>query len=128
MEAVVNSIQAIEEAGESAGRIDIHIKRETAQGLLKPEEIVGQPVVSFVVQDNGVGFTDENYKSFSTSDSAHKAERGGKGIGRFLWLKAFDCAEVESVYNDADWDRGSLTTPALPHHRTCGSASGGSAS
>ena len=25
-------------------------------------------------------------------------------------------------------DRGSLTTPALPHHRTCGSASGGSAS
>jgi hypothetical protein len=41
-----------------------------------------------------------NYQSFVTSDSAHKAEQGGKGIGRFLWLKAFESAEIQSLYEE----------------------------
>jgi hypothetical protein len=50
------------------------------------------------VKDNGRGFDDENMESFVTCDSSYKATRGGKGVGRLLWLKAFERAEIESVY------------------------------
>lgn len=45
-----------------------------------------------------MGFTDENYKSFDTSDSTKKQSKGGKGVGRLLWLKAFEKAQIVSVY------------------------------
>ncbi len=45
---------------------------------------------SFSIIDNGNGFTAENYKSFRTADSSLKWKKGCKGIGRFLWLKAFE--------------------------------------
>jgi hypothetical protein len=61
------------------------------------EEGIARPV-SFVVQDTGVGFTEDNTRSFFTAESRHKADRGGKGNGRFLWLKAFDHVEVESHF------------------------------
>ena len=57
-------------------------------------------VTGFIVKDNGVGFTQKNFESFLTSDSDYKMEKGGKGVGRFLCLKAFDQIEVESVYRD----------------------------
>ena len=44
------------------------------------------------------GFNDENYEAFQTSDTRNKAHKGGKGVGRFLWLKAFSNAEIESTY------------------------------
>jgi hypothetical protein len=50
------------------------------------------------VTDNGVGFTSDNLDSFFTSDTQYKVGKGGKGIGRFIWLKAFQCAEIESHY------------------------------
>src|SRR5262245_9886441 len=57
-----------------------------------------QPITGFVIQDNGVGFTDEHFRSFKTSDTTHKAKSGGKGVGRLLWLKAFTKAEIESTF------------------------------
>ena len=33
-----------------------------------------------------------------TSDSTPEADAGGKGVGRFLWLKAFEAVRVESVF------------------------------
>ena len=45
-----------------------------------------------------MGFNDDNFKSFNTADSTYKLHRGGKGVGRFLWLKAFDKVEIESIY------------------------------
>ena len=56
------------------------------------------PVVDFEIRDNGIGFNEENFDSFSTSDSRYKAEHGGKGIGRLLWLKAFSRVVVNSVF------------------------------
>ena len=56
-------------------------------------------ITGFVIQDNGIGFTDEHFRSFQTSDTTYKAKTGGKGIGRLLWLKAFSKAEVESTFN-----------------------------
>ena len=48
--------------------------------------------------DNGVGFDDVNFNSFNTSDSALKESLGGKGLGRFSWLKVFEKVKIESNY------------------------------
>src|SRR5437868_3416360 len=87
-EAVMNSFQAIEDSGGSGHTIDITAERERTLEEDKPGFITG-----FVVTDTGVGFTDANYDSFDTVDSPYKAGRGGKGLGRFLWLKAFERVE-----------------------------------
>jgi hypothetical protein len=98
-EAIVNSIDAIDESG-GHGQIDVYIDREPAPGVIKTEEGPWRapPICGFTVVDSGVGFTDENYHSFQTSDTTQKVKRGGKGVGRLLWLKAFSKASVESVY------------------------------
>lgn len=61
----------------------------------------GDPV-SFSIRDNGAGMHDENFRSFRTSDSRRKRELGGKGVGRLSWLKAFQAANIESVFYDKD--------------------------
>lgn len=60
------------------------------------------PISSFEIIDNGVGFNEENLNSFMESDSTYKAAIGGKGVGRFSWLIAFEKADIESIYLDQD--------------------------
>lgn len=93
-EAVVNSLHSIEDA-HCPGMIQVGIVR-SAQ--LTMGEDVRPPVIGFEVVDNGLGFTEANYKSFCTADSRLKLKRGGKGIGRFVWLKAFTNVAIDSVY------------------------------
>jgi len=58
---------------------------------------------SYGYVDNGIGFNEANFNSFKTLDSDYKIEKGGRGIGRLLWLKAFDRVEVNSCFlNDND--------------------------
>ena len=105
-EAVVNSIHALEEAdvSTSAGRIAVTILRKEKQESLDlgdsskkgPDAL--EDIIGFRIQDNGIGFTDENMVSFRTLDSEHKVQKGCRGIGRLLWLKAFKQVRVESVY------------------------------
>lgn len=40
--------------------------------------------------------------SFETLDSDYKADRGCRGVGRLLWLKAFDRVAVSSAYENSD--------------------------
>src|SRR5688500_14800112 len=95
-EAVINSIEAIQDASHNDGRIEIRILRD--QNLLTEVEPTAGDVIGFVVRDNGIGFNEENYAAFETSDTTYKAQRGGKGVGRFLWLVAFDRVEVISHF------------------------------
>jgi hypothetical protein len=107
-EAISNSIHSLEEAKQAKGQIDIEIIRDTSQGsLIDGEPVPNQPIIGFVIHDNGVGFTDDNYRSFQTSDTTKKKLKGGKGVGRLLWLKAFDKAQIVSVYAQGDkrWQR-----------------------
>lgn len=99
-ETIVNSLQAIEEAGreKGEGRIEIRVNRlEVLDQNLMRGEITG-----FSVTDNGVGFNIPNFESFLQSDSQMKADKGGKGIGRFCWLKAFDHVDVNSTYREGE--------------------------
>ena len=108
-EAVVNSIHAIEEARSAAspGSIRIKIIRDPQIALQTDAQthVAEAPIVGFEITDNGVGFTDENMLSFQTLDSEYKANLGGRGVGRLLWLKAFNRVIVESVYDDANHRR-----------------------
>lgn len=96
-EAVMNSFQAIRDAKRATkeGIIRIAIEREPT--LL--DEGLGL-IRSFTITDNGVGLNDENFGSFNTAFSDHKLARGGKGLGRFTWLKAFDKVEIDSTFKE----------------------------
>ena len=101
-EAIVNSIQAIYEANQKSGKIKIEFERDRAQAMISNEDsfIQNLPIRQFTITDNGVGFNKDNFASFITSDSMYKSEIGGKGVGRLLWLKAFNSIEVSSVFLD----------------------------
>ncbi len=94
-EAIINSIQSIEEAKISNGQIDIKVIRELS---LIPKNSWETDIDSFEVIDNGVGFTDKNYASFDIYGSDYKLAFGCKGVGRVLWLKAFSTILIESTY------------------------------
>lgn len=100
-EAIVNSIQAIEDADVDGGRIDITVCRDQNHLLANVDKSSGE-IESFSVKDNGIGFTEPNYDAFQTSDTTYKARRGGKGIGRFLWLVAFEEVKIESHFVSQD--------------------------
>lgn len=100
-EAVVNSIHAIEDTRDPKGAIRIHIKRKEGQmrqPLLTGGGYEARTITGFIVEDNGIGFTEENFNSFDTSDSTLKKSRGAKGVGRFMWAKAFDDVHIWSVF------------------------------
>ena len=111
-ESIVNSIQSIEDTSTSDGYIEVYAERQDwAQIALNlqashksGEEYKAEitPFVSFSITDNGYGFIHENYKSFRTADSSLKWKKGCKGIGRFLWLKAFERARIESNFFESD--------------------------
>lgn len=102
LEAVSNSIQAIDELGLDNGVIKINVSRYNILGVdIDEDKIYGQ-IDGFVIEDNGIGLNERNFKSFMEADSTYKYKIGGKGIGRFTWLKAFKDVEIESCFKSGD--------------------------
>lgn len=105
-EAVINSIDSIEDTQNStpSGSINITILRHYSLPIGNEEQsdINTAPIRGFVIEDNGIGFTDENFRSFNEADTQSKASKGGKGVGRFVWLKAFQKVEIESVFMEGE--------------------------
>lgn len=90
-EAVMNSIHAIEERfgtdNLSKGRIRIVMHHDANEAYC-----------GFTVHDNGAGFNADNLVSLRKFDSRRKAKIGGKGVGRLLWLKVADRADIVSAF------------------------------
>lgn len=109
-EAVVNSIQALAAGGRdsSNGEIQVEIIRATQQSLALEDAsqrrgvAPNEPIAGFVVSDNGCGFDEKNFESFETLDSDFKASDGCRGVGRLLWLKAFDSVRIESDFKGGE--------------------------
>lgn len=99
IEAITNAIDAIDKKSIANGQIDIYLERENTltRGL---DETSARKIISIKIEDNGVGFDDENRKSFDTVYSPHKKSTGGKGFGRFFFLRHFRDVRVASVYSD----------------------------
>lgn len=109
-EAIVNSIHSIEERGlpPENGKITVEIIRsqqgnlELDKGTKKRGPEAGNEIEGFRIIDNGIGFNIDNMQSFETLDSEHKIEQGCRGVGRLLWLKAFDRVSILSTYDEND--------------------------
>ena len=109
-EAVVNSIQGIAALNQdsSPGEITIEIVRLPQASLnfdsskTKRGAPPTEPITGFRVIDNGIGFDAKNLESFETLDSDYKASEGCRGVGRLLWLKAFDRIRISSDFVDVD--------------------------
>lgn len=96
IEAVCNSIDSI--GKRPNGSIDIIAIRDGQKSFNDKEDSVCGSIIGFDVIDNGVGFTDANRDSFDTYLSGHKYESGGKGFGRFMYLKYFKKVSIDSYY------------------------------
>ena len=105
-EAVVNAIHALEEAQKenSQGFITVQVIRTPQVGLhlgdreKKRASEPEQDITGFKIIDNGIGFNDANLNAFQTLDTDHKASQGCRGIGRLLWLKAFERISIDSTF------------------------------
>ena len=126
-EAVINSIESIEDRSlieqQSLSNYYIRLEIERVEQLdfgPKPGARPEGEITGFRIIDNGVGFTDENWESFRTLDSLHKLEKGCKGIGRLMWLKAFKNATVNSTYQEnGETKRRSFTFDAMNEVSEC---------
>jgi hypothetical protein len=98
-EAVMNSFQAIRDVPRLPGTGKILIEIERDHVLLDDESA---PIRNIKIIDNGVGLNDLNMDSFNESYTEHKLNLGGKGLGRFTWLKAFERVEIESYFREPD--------------------------
>ncbi len=103
-EAVVNSIHSIDERKRKVdefndGEITIKIKRGPQLSI---DEYTKPDIIGFEIIDNGIGFDSENYKSFQTLDSEYKIDIGCRGVGRLLWLKAFNKVSVKSTFEEGE--------------------------
>lgn len=100
-EAIVNSMQSIIQGKVENGKINIILERDIKE---EPNSyfIDGweTDIENIIIKDNGIGFTEENYKSFNTYATDFKKMMGCKGVGRMIWLKAFNSVEVDSVYTE----------------------------
>jgi len=102
VEAIVNGIQAAVSHKEPLGRIDVVLKREIQTKLDQSLPSIN----SIEIIDTGAGFNERNRDSFDTFRSTAKKSIGGKGFGRFLFLKYFNNVKIESVYkneNDGEY-------------------------
>ncbi len=97
VESIVNAIEAIDDLKKRNGEIVVTIIRDN-QGKMNFDDDGLSDIVSFVIEDNGVGFTKKNRDSFDTLYSDFKIKKGGKGFGRFTFLKYFDDVKIESCY------------------------------
>lgn len=107
-EAIVNSIQSLEDSDDATDKaIEIYAQRQeeyqiTTVDKQDSKKVEITPFEKFTISDNGAGFGSANYESFRTADSSLKWKKGCKGIGRFLWLKAFEKVEISSVFFEDD--------------------------
>lgn len=111
LEAIVNGLQAIDArfgTNTGQGRLRITIERSGQEEVdfshSGPGRAALKPIVGFAVEDNGVGFTPDNMDSFETLDSDYKAGMGCRGVGRLLWLKAFERISIRSAYKNEGGD------------------------
>ncbi len=97
VEAIVNSIQSIEKNKSENGEIVVTLIRDSQSGLKFDADAL-EGIESVLIEDNGEGFTEENTGSFDMLYSNQKIDIGGKGFGRFTYLRYFETVDVESVF------------------------------
>lgn len=89
-EAVMNSIQA------NATDIRINLEYEYNQNIDNESSNLGN-LYKIIVSDNGEGLNSKNLNAFFEVGTENKINLGGKGLGRFSFLKIARSVNIESV-------------------------------
>lgn len=97
-EAISNSIDAIEEHQDGFKDHSIRIRLVPSKDLAHQGGDETLIVDGFDVIDDGVGFDDRNIASFQEAHTLSKVKLGGRGVGRFTFLKVFSSAHIRSVF------------------------------
>lgn len=101
-EAISNAIDAIEERKLPTADGRIRIRLIDRQDLLTEGQDPSILFDGFEISDNGIGFTQRNIISFGEAYTLSKVKLGGKGVGRFMYLKVFRTVEIRSVFEADD--------------------------
>ena len=101
-EAVSNAIDAIEEHKDGFAKHSIRIRLVAAHDLAHQGGDDTLVLDGFDISDDGVGFDDGNLASFKKAHTLAKVKVGGKGVGRFTFLKVFSSVRIRSVFQRQD--------------------------
>lgn len=97
-EAISNAMDAIEEKRGIPADGSITIRLIASNDLVRQAGDETALIDGFEVIDNGVGFDDANIASFGEAYTLSKVKVGGKGVGRFTFLKVFNRCDMRSVF------------------------------
>lgn len=100
VEAIANSIDSIEESNRDDGSIVVTLYRDSQDTLSATQDEQLKPIIRIDISDNGIGFIPKNLEAFNTIYTEEKIRKGGKGFGRFVYLKYFESVSVSSIFND----------------------------
>jgi len=101
-EAISNAIDAIEEHRDGFSGHSIRIRLIAAHDLTHQGGDEVLVLDGFDISDDGVGFDDGNLASFQEAHTLSKVKVGGKGVGRFTFLKVFSNVHIRSVFQRQD--------------------------
>lgn len=99
-EAFTNSYEAIKDLSEGEIVISIQLNKN-----LLSEENKDFEFDNITIEDNGIGFNDEEFTRFLNLDDTSKG-MGNKGSGRVQFIHYFEKAEYESVFADESSSTG----------------------
>jgi hypothetical protein len=97
-EAISNAIDAISACENGLSNHEIRIRLIANNDLVKQAGDDSFVIDGFDVFDDGIGFNDEHLASFQKAHTRSKVKLGGKGVGRFTFLKVFRSVSAQSVY------------------------------
>jgi len=99
-EAISNALYAIQhkypDNWADTGVIEVEVLRKVEKDNGNSSAI--NPVIGFVVSDNGVGLEDDLFDCFQELDTEYRADKNGRGIGRLSWLKVFKNVSLVSIF------------------------------
>jgi len=97
-EAISNAVDAIEEHQDGFSNHSIRLRLVASNDLAHQAGDGTLVVDGFDVIDDGVGFNDKNLASFQEAHTLSKVKVGGRGVGRFTFLKVFSSVHIRSVF------------------------------
>lgn len=97
-EAISNAIDAIEEHRDGFSNHSIRIRLVATHDLAHQGGDEVLVLDGFDISDDGIGFDDSNLASFQEAHTLSKVKVGGKGVGRFTFLKVFSNVHIRSVF------------------------------
>lgn len=97
-EAISNAMDAIDDRENSKEAGHVTIRLIPANDLMAQAGDESFIVDGFDISDNGVGLDERHLGAFREAYTMSKVNAGGKGVGRFTYLKVFDQVHVRSIF------------------------------